>query len=597
MPAQRQVPRHHGARARGTRFRGLLLLAAAALPLACRARQTQPPPAPRPVGRADVLELFPALSPDGRHLAYSSARSGRLELYVRPVDGEGERQLTFDAKQNVQPAWSPDGRELAFHSKDRGGIWVVPASGGAPRLVADFGSRPAFSPDGRRIAFQSARLQDVAATASIAIAPSTIWVVPAQGGPARAVTSPGEPKGGHGAPAWSTDGSRLFFVSAEPRLTSAEIYSVAADGSGLKLVASGTRLYDPVVLPGGRNLLFSGTVDGATYALGTVAADGSGPPVFLGPAGPDVPRHPSVSADGRRLAWSVLTTSGSLWKVPLEPASGLPTGPARELTPGAGRSTWPAYAPDGRSIAFGRYLPGSSSDVWIMAEDGSAARQLVDTPATEYVADFFPDGRLLLFSDRVKRKFAFSTLDPATRQEQPLGLEAPDAGAPRLAPDGRRIAFHTKRSGITLNVWVADVATGTQHQLTFDREFAGFPCWSPDSSLLAFQVRRGDDVVLATVAADGGTPALLTETRGLSWPFSFSPDGDRIAIAAYRNDSWNVAWVSRSSRKERLLTDNTRIDVYTRYPLFSPRGDALVFERAETRSVTFLQERPPLPAP
>ncbi|MBP7677070.1 MAG: PD40 domain-containing protein, partial [Thermoanaerobaculia bacterium] len=62
--------------------------------------------------------------------------NGKLEIHVRSLSGGPGRPLTRDGKNNVQPAWSPDGRLLAFHSKDRGGIWVVPATGGSARLLA-----------------------------------------------------------------------------------------------------------------------------------------------------------------------------------------------------------------------------------------------------------------------------------------------------------------------------------------------------------------------------------------------------------------------------------------------------------------------------
>jgi dipeptidyl aminopeptidase/acylaminoacyl peptidase len=73
----------------------------------------------------------PALSPDGRAVVYASDTTGALELYlVGLVPGSAELALTKDRGQNTQPAWSPDGQWIAFHSRKRGGVWIVPASGG-----------------------------------------------------------------------------------------------------------------------------------------------------------------------------------------------------------------------------------------------------------------------------------------------------------------------------------------------------------------------------------------------------------------------------------------------------------------------------------
>ena len=74
---------------------------------------------------------------------------------MRPV-GDGNRiQVTSDGGQNVESAWSPDGESIAYHSRAKGGIWIVPASGGSPRQVATLGSEPAWSPDGSRLAFST----------------------------------------------------------------------------------------------------------------------------------------------------------------------------------------------------------------------------------------------------------------------------------------------------------------------------------------------------------------------------------------------------------------------------------------------------------
>jgi len=101
------------------------------------------------------LDVFPALSPDGNSVAFSSDRTGSFEIYVRSLAAGGrDVPLTSDGQDNLDPAWSPDGNFIAYYSRNRGGIWVMPALGGAPRQVSDFGSRPAWSRDAQWIAFQ-----------------------------------------------------------------------------------------------------------------------------------------------------------------------------------------------------------------------------------------------------------------------------------------------------------------------------------------------------------------------------------------------------------------------------------------------------------
>ena len=87
------------------------------------------------------LDLHPTFSPDGTNVAYASDRSGRFEIYVHPVASGGrEVQITSDNQQNLEPAWSPDGGYIAYTSQVRRGILVVPALGGTPQRLTDFGS-------------------------------------------------------------------------------------------------------------------------------------------------------------------------------------------------------------------------------------------------------------------------------------------------------------------------------------------------------------------------------------------------------------------------------------------------------------------------
>jgi Tol biopolymer transport system component len=76
------------------------------------------------LGKAELFlgttftEVYPAFSPDGRWLAYTSDETGTPEIYVRPFPGTGERRQ-ISTGGGIFPHWSRDGRELFFESTDR----------------------------------------------------------------------------------------------------------------------------------------------------------------------------------------------------------------------------------------------------------------------------------------------------------------------------------------------------------------------------------------------------------------------------------------------------------------------------------------------
>lgn len=90
--------------------------------------------------------------------------------------------------------------------------------------------------------------------------------------------------------------------------------------------------------------------------------------------------------------------------------------------------------------------------------------------------------------------------------------------------------------------------------------------------------------------ASGGSPTQLTFDRGQSWPHSWSPDGDKIAFAGERNGIWNVYWISRGTKMQKQLTNYAKLNAFVRYPEWSPLGNQIVYEYAETTGNIWLVE-------
>ena len=100
---------------------------------------------PVPLVASSFSELNPALSPDGRWLAYTSNESGASEVYVRPFPNTGDGRWQVSNGGGTGPRWSLDGRELYF--LDAGGR-LIAAQVARGATFATASSRPLFDASG-----------------------------------------------------------------------------------------------------------------------------------------------------------------------------------------------------------------------------------------------------------------------------------------------------------------------------------------------------------------------------------------------------------------------------------------------------------------
>ena len=76
-------------------------------------------PTLKPLLQEAFAETEPAISPDGRWLAYWSDESGSNALYVTPFPGPGGKyQIASDGQQDLRAQWGPDGREIYYMARD-----------------------------------------------------------------------------------------------------------------------------------------------------------------------------------------------------------------------------------------------------------------------------------------------------------------------------------------------------------------------------------------------------------------------------------------------------------------------------------------------
>ncbi|MCU0484558.1 MAG: DUF5050 domain-containing protein [Anaerolineales bacterium] len=97
--------------------------------------------------------------PQGKLIAFYSARTGANEIFVMNSDGTGVKQLTFDSQDSRAPTWSPDGTQIVYQSIKHGDyeIFIVDLNGNV-KQVTNNGCNdyaPAWSPDGQYFAYYS----------------------------------------------------------------------------------------------------------------------------------------------------------------------------------------------------------------------------------------------------------------------------------------------------------------------------------------------------------------------------------------------------------------------------------------------------------
>jgi Tol biopolymer transport system component len=511
-------------------------------------------------GRAPVAltsdgadDHHPALSPDGRFVAFDSDRAGQLDIWVVRTDGTGLRLVTTDPADDTEPTWSPNGDRIAFASNrddPAGDIYLVPAAGGAAtRLTTDpaADTQPAFSPAGNRIAFTTTRFQPAGSTGSGGTRAGTdIATIAVTGGAATRVDA-GE------QPAWSPDGNRLTYVSRATDPSGDVVVRTLATGQVRPVAAQPDRAETHPTW-NGTTVVYARVVAGDSTDVFSAAADGQDRRDHTNRPG-DNERGPAYSPDGNQLAYAEYQSFRSSRIVVAEADGHNPRG----LTTFAGvLDQDPTWSPDGTMIAFSRTQnpnsDGQTSAIQIVrVADGTL---LGGIPVPDYLIGddvepaWSPDGRHLALS----RRASVEPPIPVTprridRPARPGGSFAIDStvGTPAIPPNPDVVLLIDSTGSMQgtiqdvqanlINVIAAvqsaqptaQFAVAHYKDLTFD----GADAFHVDAGLTNNQTVL-QNAVNGLVAAGGGadTPedwlnALVQVSTGA---ITFRPDSSRIVV-------------------------------------------------------------------
>ena len=525
------------------------------------------------------LTRDPAVSPDGKFIAYASDRGGEsLDIWVqRPGGGEPVR-LTTHAAEDHEPAFSPDGSSIAFRSeRDGGGIYLTSILGGTERLLVRQGHRPRYSPKGDWIAYWTGlSTGDPTAPGS-----NKIFIVPAQGGEPKQLAPQFESAL---FPVWLPDGKHVLFLGARGSesasgsktnktltganrpadradwwVTDIDSGSIAKTGvlaeltrQGLSVWASaGAGIAPDLWVPGENSVLFSATkaatnafrdsVNVWSIRLSARKWTPEGPARQL-TSGTAFEGHPAMTQSGDLLFASAQMSTG-IWMLPLNANEGKVTGELKQLTRGTAFHGQPSVALDGSRAVYFSTASGNM-DIWVMDIATGKEWPVTSTPAGENAPLISADGNTVVYSMYGKREAYL-----VTSQGGETTKICDDCGTWNMSHDATTLLYWFSTGKPVVSIGSFHLPTGKKLELISHPSYSLYqPQFSPDDRYLAFLAQTGQGRSRIYAARFKGLQPIetsewipITDGKLSDDKPRWSPDGNLMYLTSNR-DGFMCIW-------------------------------------------------------
>ncbi|MFN2370548.1 MAG: winged helix-turn-helix domain-containing protein [Candidatus Krumholzibacteriia bacterium] len=303
-------------------------------------------------------------------------------------------------------------------------------------------------------------------------------------------------------------------------------------------------------------------------------------------------RQPAVTADGLRVAFA--------WAGPEGDAEGIWVKQRNSETPlrlsgGPGVAAWPAWSPDGQTVAWVQ-LRGGVSEIRTVPSIGGAERTLLTVPGPVVGLDWAPDGARLVFAarDTATGRHRLRRLDPETLEVgdlNPGGAVPAGEVQPRCSPDGSRLAWIRLGADGTSSLWWSDRDGLGRHELLAG--FAGLAglAWSADGQVLIAGIDHAGTYGLWAVplaAGEGQGPRRLTGATEFAWNPAVAAGTGELVYEQVRVDQ--DLWRIRILGREPWQLETSRFLASTRWEYeaeYSPDGNlvAVVSARSGTPEI------------
>jgi TolB protein len=317
-----------------------------------------------------MIQVASGKSAFGKEYSGSAANPRRFahtiwdEMYKQQLQGRGvaRTRLTFSSDRDAERLKGPVARDVQE-------IYLVDYDGANPRKVTNtrtLNITPTWSPDNQVIAYTSYRPSGGMGTFQ------DIVLSFIETG-ARTTPANGDPQKQNYLPIWSPDGTKIAFTTN--RDGNPEIYVMNRDGSGLRRMTSHPAIdVSPTWSPSGNQIAWVSDRTG-TGRIYIMNADGTGQRMLIG----EEAYRPTWSSEPfNEIAYAAKSGPGYDIKV-----YSFQTGESRRITDGIGSNESPAFAPNGRHIAFTSTRNGKVQ-VYTIARDGNDLRQITREGNNKY---------------------------------------------------------------------------------------------------------------------------------------------------------------------------------------------------------------------